>query len=194
MKEDHTFTPIKHKRYMATRNLVSASVTDEAMTAVKKGIADITAALPFLIALRAIDRRKMQTMGQKSVDFVNMALRAAETFPQYLLSSFNKDEFAKDVTLIDRLWKIRIEVAGVLEKLDDTIYAASVDAMQAANEVYDYLKTASERDQAAKAIVDDMRKRYDRPSKKSADGKKPEEKPQPNPQPKPNPKPGNDQG
>ena len=177
---------------MATRNLVSASVTDEAMTAVKKGIADITAALPFLIALRAIDRRKMQTMGQKSVDFVNMALRAAETFPQYLLSSFNKDEFAKDVTLIDRLWKIRIEVAGVLEKLDDTIYAASVDAMQAANEVYDYLKTASERDQATKAIVDDMRKRYDRPSKKSADGKKPEEKPQPNPQPKPNPKPGND--
>ena len=177
---------------MATRNLVSASVTDEAITAVKKGIADITAALPFLIALRAIDRRKMQTMGQKSVDFVNMALRAAETFPQYLLSSFNKDEFAKDVTLIDRLWKIRIEVAGVLEKLDDTIYAASVDAMQAANEVYDYLKTASERDQAAKAIVDDMRKRYERPSKKSADGKKPEEKPQPNPQPKPNPKPGND--
>ena len=177
---------------MATRNLVSASVTDEAITAVKKGIADITAALPFLIALRAIDRRKMQTMGQKSVDFVNMALRAAETFPQYLLSSFNKDEFAKDVILIDRLWKIRIEVAGVLEKLDDTIYAASVDAMQAANEVYDYLKTASERDQAAKAIVDDMRKRYDRPSKKSADGKKPEEKPQPNPQPKPNPKPGND--
>lgn len=165
---------------MATRNLVSASVTDEAMTAVKKGIADITAALPFLIALRAVDRRKMQTMGQKSVDFVNMALRAAETFPQYLLSSFDKDEFAKDVTLIDRLWKIRIEVAGVLEKLDDTIYATSVDAMQAANEVYDYLKTASARDQAAKAIVDDMRKRYDRPSKKASnDPKKPADPKQP---------------
>lgn len=177
---------------MATRNLVSASVTDEAMTAVKKGIADITAALPFLIALRAVDRRKMQTMGQKSVDFVNMALRAAETFPQYLLSSFDKDEFAKDVTLIDRLWKIRIEVAGVLEKLDDTIYATSVDAMQAANEVYDYLKTASARDQAAKAIVDDMRKRYERPSKKSkddpkqpADPKKPADPKQPDTPKKP---------
>lgn len=50
--------------------------------------------------------------------------------------------------------------------------------MQAANEVYDYLKTAGEKDAAVKALVSDMRKRYDRKDKQPADPKKPsEEKP-----------------
>ena len=187
---------------MAKNNLVSATITDEAMTAVKKGLSDIAAALPFLIAMNVKDKRKMRTMGQKSVEYVNLALKAAETFPHYLLASFDKAEFAKDVALVDKLWTIRLAVAELLEKLDDTIYGTSVDAMLAADEVYQYVKTASTRDRAAKAIVEEMSKRYERPSKKSKDdgkkpaddGKKPEEKPQPNPQPKPNPKPGDDDG
>ncbi len=162
---------------MAKNNLVSATITDETMTAVKKGLSDIAAALPFLIAMNVKDKRKMRTMGQKSVEYVNLALKAAETFPHYLLASFDKAEFAKDVALVDKLWTIRLAVAELLEKLDDTIYGTSVDAMQAADEVYQYVKTASTRDRAAKAIVEEMSKRYERPSKKSKDdSKKPEDK------------------
>ena len=63
-----------------------------------------------------------------------------------------------------------------MEKIDDTIYGTAVDAMQSANEVYKYLKTASEKDAALKEFVGEMSKRYDRPSKKSKDdGKKPED-------------------
>ena len=115
-------------------------------------------------------------MGQKSVEFVNLALNGAESFSEYLLSSFNKAEFAKDIELINKLWKIRVDVASLLEKVDDTIYGASADAMAAADEVYNYLKSASEKNAAVKALVSEMSKRYDRPSKKSKDdGKKPED-------------------
>jgi len=118
---------------MARKNLVSASITDEAMTAVKKGLGDIATALPFLIVLSAEERRRTRVMGHKSVEFVNLALNGAESFSEYLLSSFNKAEMAKDIELINKLWKIRVDVASLLEKIDDTIYGASADAIKASS-------------------------------------------------------------
>lgn len=159
------------------KNLVSAALTAENITKAKTHIGEIETELPFLIALPADEKKRMNAMGQKSVEYVNLALTGAETFPDYLLPSFKGDEFKKDVMLIRDLQGIRTAVASLLEKLDDTIYGASVDAMQAANEVYGYLKTAGEKDAAVKALVGEMSKRYDRPSKKSKpDDKKPEDK------------------
>jgi hypothetical protein len=154
---------------MARKNLVSASITDEAMTAVKKGLGDIATALPFLIVLSAEERRRTRVMGHKSVEFVNLALNGAESFSEYLLSSFDKAELAKDIAVINKLWKIRVDVASLLEKIDDTIYGASADAIKAADEVYEYLKSASGKNAAVKALVAEMSKRYERPSKKSKD-------------------------
>ena len=125
----------------------------------KTKLGEIATALPFLIVLSATERKKTRVMGQKSVEYVNLALNGAESFSEYLLSSFDKAELAKDIAVINKLCKIRVDVASLLEKLDDTIYGASVDAMQAANEVYDYLKTAGEKDAAVKALVSEMRKR-----------------------------------
>ena len=150
---------------MARKNLVSASITDEAMTAVKKGLGDIATALPFLIVLSAEERRRTRVMGHKSVEFVNLALNGAESFSEYLLSSFNKAEMAKDIELINKLWKIRVDVASLLEKIDDTIYGASADAIKAADEVYEYLKSASGKNAAVKALVAEMSKRYERPAR-----------------------------
>ena len=161
---------------MATKNLVSGSISDETVTTVKTKLGEIATALPFLIVLSTMERKKTRVMGQKSVEYVNLALNGAESFSEYLLSSFDKEELAKDIAVINKLWKIRVDVASLLEKLDDTIYGTSVDAMQAADEVYQYVKTASTRDRAAKAIVEEMSKRYERPSKKSKDdGKKPDD-------------------
>lgn len=161
------------------KNLISAALTAENITKTKTHIGEIETELPFLIALPAEEKRRMNAMGQKSVEYVNLALTGAENFPQYLLPSFKKDEFKKDVTLIRDLQGIRTSVASLLEKLDDTIYGASVDAMQAANEVYDYLKTAGEKDAAVKALVSEMRKRYDHKDKKPAEPNKPADPKQP---------------
>lgn len=163
---------------MATKNLVSGSISDETVTTVKTKLGEIATALPFLIVLSTMERKKTRVMGQKSVEYVNLALNGAESFSEYLLSSFDKEELAKDIAVINKLWKIRVDVASLLEKIDDTIYGASSDAMRAADEIYNYLKSASEKNAAVKALVAEMRKRYERPSKKKPedDGKKPEDK------------------
>ncbi|MFK8289003.1 hypothetical protein ACI76W_07115 [Capnocytophaga canimorsus] len=143
-------------------NLVSAKLSDSDKEQVKVKLQEIQQLLPFLIALPAGQKRGGASMGQKSVEFVNLALRGATHFPQYLLQSFNKEEFANDVKLIDQLWDIRILVASLLENIDDTIHAASIDAMHTGNEVYGYLKVAAKKDASVKNLVDEMAKRYEK--------------------------------
>ena len=147
-------------------------LTDENIGKVNTHLSDIETLMPFLIALPADEKRKMNPMGKQSIEFVNTALTGAKRFSQYLLPTFKKDEFAKDVKLIHDLRDIRAGVVSLLEKIDDTIYGTAVDAMQSANEVYSYLKTASEKDAALKEFVGEMSKRYDRPNKKSKDNPK----------------------
>ena len=154
------------------KNLVSGELTDENIGKVNTHLSDIETLMPFLIALPADEKRKMNPMGKQSIEFVNTALTGAKRFSQYLLPTFKKDEFAKDVKLIHDLRDIRAGVVSLLEKIDDTIYGTAVDAMQSANEVYSYLKTASEKDAALKEFVGEMSKRYDRPNKKSKDNPK----------------------
>ena len=94
-----------------------------------------------------------------------MALRGAQSFPKYLLSTFDVDEFAHDVQLMHQLKSLRASVASLLEKLDDTIYASSADALAQANEVYGYLKKAARFDGALKTTVKEIGQRYARPSR-----------------------------
>ncbi|GJH40461.1 hypothetical protein RCZ04_10110 [Capnocytophaga sp. HP1101] len=153
-------------------NLINATLSETEREAVKTKLSEIESTLKFLIALPAGQKRGGASMGQKSVEFVNLALRGANHFPQYLLQSFNKTEFENDVQLIAQLWDIRVLVASLLEKLDDTIYAASTDAMQTANEVYTYLKTSAKKDASVKALVDEMSKRYGKKKAKTTPAEK----------------------
>ena len=156
------FRHINTKKDIFMKKLMNAKLSDSDKEAVKVKIQEIQQLLPFLIALPVGQKKGRVSMGQKSVEFVNLALRGASNFPQYLLQSFNKEEFANDVNLIAQLWDIRVLIASLLEMLDDTLYASSSDAMQTSNEVYTYLKTAAKKDASVKALVDDMSKRYEK--------------------------------
>ena len=149
-------------------NLISAQVTDEAVAAAQAKIVEINEQLPFLVALASAEKQRRRVMGQKSVEYVNLALHGAKNFAGYLPANFDTTEFERDVTLIRRLWSVRVPLAALLEKVDDTIFAASADAMIRADEVYNYLKGAARKDAAVKAHVDEMRKRFVRKTEKPA--------------------------
>ncbi|RRD73563.1 hypothetical protein [Tannerella forsythia] len=149
-------------------NLISARVTDEAVAAAKAKIVEINEQLPFLVALSAAQKKRRRVMGQKSVEYVNLALRGADHFGKYLPVNFNREEFERDVRLVSQLWDIRVPLAALLESLDDTIFAASTDAMARADEVYQFLKAAGRADAAVKAHVEEMRKRFIRRTEKPA--------------------------
>ena len=143
-----------------TKNLVSATLSEASCDKIQEMIKKIESELPFLIALSTADKRRIRPSGPRTAAFVDMAL------PQHLLQTFDVDEFEHDVLLMHRLKGLRASVASLLEKLDDTIYASSADALAEANEVYGYLKKASRFEGSLKAVVKEIGQRYARPSRR----------------------------
>ena len=149
-----------------TKNLVSATLSEASCDKIQEMIKKIESELPFLIALSTADKRRIRPSGPRTAAFVDMALRGAQNFPQYLLQTFDVDEFEHDVLLMHRLKGLRASVASLLEKLDDTIYASSADALSEANEAYAYLKRAAKYEGALKSTVEEIGQRYARPSRR----------------------------
>ena len=152
-----------------TKNLISATLSEASYDNVKEKITEIEAELPFLIALSTAAKRRIRPSGPRTAAFVDMALRGAQNFSQYLLQTFDVEEFEQDVLLMHRLKDLRISVGSLLEKLDDTIHASSADALADANEAYTYLKGAAKYDGALKATVKEIGQRYARPSRRKND-------------------------
>ena len=141
-----------------TKNLVSATLSEASCDKIQEMIKKIESELPFLIALSTAEKRR-------TAAFVDMALRGAQSFPKYLLSSFDVDEFAHDVLLMHRLKGLRVSVASLLEKLESIGSENNADALAEANEVYGYLKKASRFEGSLKAVVKEIGQRYARPSR-----------------------------
>ena len=150
---------------MSRQNLISAEAADATIAAAISSINDAKGSFPFLINLSATDRKKFRKMGPKSVDYVNDNLIGAQQFPNSLPKDFPIEEFAKDVTLINKLYPLLVASQAFTEGLNDTILALSSDAMKEGDEVYKYLKLAAKTDANAKALVEQIGRRFKFPPK-----------------------------
>ena len=148
-------------------NRVSATLDDADKTAVLESLAQAKEKMPFLINLTGKERHRSRKMGAKSVEYVNLSLQRSQTFKALMPPSVDISEFAKDVTLINQLIAIRMEVETLLEGIDDTMTAAGVDAMHFADLVYSYLKTGARTNAGVKGITAVIAKRFVRRSKPS---------------------------
>ena len=99
-------------------------------------------------------------MGPKSVDYVNDNLTGANQFPNSLPGDFPVAEFAKDVTLINKLYPLLVASQSLTEGLNDTLLALGSDAMKQGDEVYGFLKLAAKTDANAKALVQQIGRRF----------------------------------
>jgi hypothetical protein len=145
---------------MSRQNLISATAADATITAAIQSINDAKSSFPFLINLSADERKKFRKMGPKSVDYVNDNLTGANQFPNSLPSDFPIAEFAKDVTLINKLYPLLVAAQALTEGLNDTILALGSDAMKEGDEVYGFLKLAAKTDANAKALVEQIGRRF----------------------------------
>ncbi|RKS02637.1 hypothetical protein [Flavobacterium sp. 102] len=153
---------------MARQNLISAEVADNVVSTAIANINDTIVSLPFLINLSAEDRKKFRKMGPKSVDYVNDNLTGANQFSNSLPGDFPIDEFAKDVTLINKLYPILVASQALTEGLSDTILALGSDAMKEGDEVYSFLKIAAKTDANAKELVQQIGRRFKGQGRRSA--------------------------
>lgn len=153
---------------MSKSNKISASFTSAEKEAFLTKFEEAKALMPFLISLTLHDRSNSRKMGHKSVDYVRQSLEAAKAFPDELKKSFDVVEMEKDYDLVNNLLSIQITCQAFLELVDDTLMAAGIDAMEAADEVYNSLKISAKSNSNVKAAVDKISERFKGQGKKAA--------------------------
>jgi hypothetical protein len=152
---------------MSTSSRISAELSSADKQAVLTSISEAQTKLPFLVSLTIDERKSLRKMGQESIPYVEDTLRAVKAFPDVLPPSFDKTEFERDANLVVGLRDIQIAANALSEAINDTIMAAGVDAIAAADLAYGYLKTAAKNNVNLKQLVDEISKRFEGQGKKT---------------------------
>lgn len=151
------------------KNKISAVLSDTDKAAILTSIKDVKTGLSFLVNMSTKEKGNTRKMGPKSIEYVNLNLQGAQSFSDLIPSSVDTVEFAKDVTLVNQLLPIKVELMSILETVNDSIVAAGSDAMQTSDRVYDYLKSGAENNASVKALVAQIAKRFEGQGKKKKD-------------------------
>jgi hypothetical protein len=140
--------------------LVSAVLSNEDQQTILAALNTVFQKMPFLIDLSIANRMSMAKLGDKSEAFVRKALELANQHDTMFPVSF-RDEMQKDSDILDSIAPIRVAVAALHKKIDDTTMQAGAEFFAAARTVYSVTKTpfgnAVMRDAAS-----DLGKRYGR--------------------------------
>lgn len=158
------FKPL-HK--MSDTNKISAVLPEADKTATLALLEQVKTKLPFLIST-PIGQAPKHKMGPSSVEYVGLCLEGVRTYPTKMRADFDAPEFERDVNLISQLWSVRIAVADLLARIDDTMDAASADAMVTSDKVYDLLKGAAKEDGAINELLARIALRYKKQNKKDS--------------------------
>lgn len=143
-------------------NRISAELSAESLTDIKKKISDIRTELPFLLSLTKEERRQKQNMGQGGVGFGKAALKAAQTHSEVLPVKFNAAEFNKDVALYESLQAILSDLSTLCQNVDDTVLLLGQEIMEQSNDVYEVMKLAGKRENKYKPTVEELSTFYKR--------------------------------
>ena len=151
---------------MSNSNKISAVLTEADKTAALALLEEVKSKMPFLISTPTGQKAKHK-MGPSSVEYVSLCLEGAKKHPTKMTGDFDTPELERDVNLVNQLWSLRIAVAELLGKLDDTMDAASSDAMVTSDKVYGLLKKAAKEDGSVKELVARIALRYKKRNKKN---------------------------
>lgn len=117
-------------------NRISHVVSDETRREIVGHVAAINTLLPFLIGMKADERKKRSKPGDRDQAFIRKAFEVGQKIEEHLPRSFAMEEFKKDVELMDALYSLMVEVSQLAEKLSDTHAIVSSEAYSAALLVY----------------------------------------------------------
>lgn len=88
------------------------------------------------------------------------SLQAAKNNPGILPASFDLADFERDVKLAVVLNEVLSAFRQVTSQLDDTLLAVGSEAMNAATEVYGYVKTAARKTPGLKPVATQLGERF----------------------------------
>jgi|AGTN01.1.fsa_nt_gi hypothetical protein len=144
---------------MAT-DRISAELTEEAFARVNAALAEIKAALPFLIDLSTEERKSLPKFGDKSVAFVNKSAEFAVQHSDVLPARLSLTEFNKDVKLYNQLFSITQTAKALVDKIEDTYLQVGAEAYSTALVVYANLKANKNLFESSELVLDELSKRF----------------------------------
>ena len=153
------------------QNRVSAEFTKPQRDAVLAAVQTIRDNMPFLTSAAPEDWEELNKLGPKSRAFAEACLVAAEQFSDHLPRRFEPEAFEEDLALYLALEAPFLAIQDLFERVTDTRMLVGSDAMEAALEVYHYVKGAPGTDEL-NATYESLRSRF-RGRRRKTDGDKP---------------------
>jgi hypothetical protein len=121
---------------MSSQNLVSAALTEQAVTNITGAIATIRTNIPFLINLNDAQRKSLRNVTEASQGIVQATINFVAQHPEALPGTFNITEFNKDAALLDPFQQVASLIANLNTDTDDTLRALHSDLYSETLDVY----------------------------------------------------------
>jgi hypothetical protein len=124
---------------------------------------------PYATPLTPQERRDLPVMGDKTVSFVEKSFEFAEANPDLRPNYLDMEAFRIDFTDATGLRVIHNTTLQVYETVDDIVLLAGSEAYQASLAFYNYIKLLASQDvPSAKAIYEELKKRFPRHKRKNS--------------------------
>ncbi len=147
---------------MATENLVSIKISPEDKTKIDAAVAELNTVLkPLLTSLTPEQRREIPKMGDGTAPFVEKTLDYAKSNAEFAPPYMDVPEMEVDLKAVEDLQSVYRPLLQLMQQLDDSIMLSGSEAYVASLAYYNTVKIGSRMNVPnAKAIYDDLRKRF----------------------------------
>ncbi len=154
---------------MSTENVISIEIPPADIQTVKDALTTIQTTLaPYLLALTPEQRKTLPKMSDGTEPFVAKVMDYAVSDPQFAPPYMDVPEMKKDFDAVSELLPLLRTVDQLEDNLSDTAMMAGSEAYVAALSYYNSVKMAAKMNvPGAKAIFDDLAKRFTRSKPKS---------------------------
>jgi hypothetical protein len=147
---------------------IDVQLSEEDKDTIISKFREVDTLIPFAVKLSAEDRRKMASMGKKTIGFVEHALGYATTQPQLIPNYVDLDQKKRDMIIAVQLVEILSVLNPVREKLRDTLMVAGGEAYLSARVIYDAAKMAVKSGlPGSESVAKDLGSIFKRPRKKT---------------------------
>lgn len=146
-------------------NYISAEISSEKVSETLGLLTSVKNNMPFLIKLENVSKKGMVSLDDSRTPFVAKCLQYAQKEAKIVPPYVNLEELNKDLILFSNLQNLAREVNRLADMLNDTRIAAGTDAYVASLSIYNSAKQAAKMNvPGTQAIVDDLKKAFERPA------------------------------
>jgi hypothetical protein len=160
---DEPSAPLKNMN----QNLISSTLTAQAVTDILAAVATIRTKLPFLISLSPEERKRLANITEESQGVVLAALNFAAQHPEAIPATFNLAEFNKDGALLSPLQQVTSAISQLDRDADDTLRALHSDLYGEFLDIYAFAK-ATNRNGGYDEFINSVKGRFARGPRKKA--------------------------